>query len=135
MAGVLFDQGEAIILTLAVNKLATTENLILKLFKNNITPGETNTESSYTVADFTGYANITLTGASWVSTPGAPSQVTFAQQTFTSSADQAAQLVYGYYYVQASSGKAIGAERFSDGPYTIANNGDVIKVTPKLTLD
>lgn len=135
MAGVLVDQGEIVVLSLLVNKLTLTENFILKLFKNNVTPGETNTEASFTVADFTGYANATLTGASFVATPGAPGKVQYAQVTFTSSATQAAQLIYGYHLVQATSGKALAAERFTDGPYTIQNNGDSISITVVITAD
>lgn len=134
MAGVLVNQGEDIFLKAGVNKTAP-QDLVLKLFKNNVTPGETDTEATYTVADFSGYANVTLTGASWTATPGAPSQVTYAQQSFTSDADQATQQIYGYFYVQASSGLLVAAERFSDGPYPISFLGDVVKITPKITLD
>ncbi len=134
MTLVVCNQGEGLALEAILNKTAG-QNLVLKLFKNNITPGETDTEGSYTEADFTGYSAPTLTGSSWTVTPGAPSSAAYAQQTFTSSADQASQSVYGYYLVQASSGKSIWAERFSDGPYAIANNGDAIKITPTITAD
>ena len=133
MAGVLLNQGEDIMLQAAVNKLAG-QNLILRLFKSNTTPAEADTEATYTEATFTGYAAITLTGASWTATPGAPSQVTYAEQTFTSSADQTAETIYGYYLTQVTSGKAIAAERFATS-YVIQNNGDAIKITPKITQD
>jgi hypothetical protein len=128
------NQGEAIALEALVNKTAA-QNLVLRLFKNNKTPSETDTEADYTEADFTGYSAPTLTGASWVSTPGAPSQVAYAEQTFSSSAGSQSQPVYGYYLTQASSGKLVWAERFTAGPYTITNNGDQIKVTPVITGD
>lgn len=134
MAGLLVNQGEDIMLQAAVNKLAG-QNLVLGLYKSNTTPGETDTEATYTVADFTGYAPVTLTGASWTATPGAPSQVTYVPQTFTSGADQAAQSIYGYILTQLGSGKLVAAERFTNGPYVIANNGDAITVTPKITQD
>ncbi len=134
MAGVLVNQGEDIFLKAGVNKTAG-QNLILKLYKNNVTPAEADVEGGYTEADFTGYSNVTLTGASWTATPGAPSQVTYAQQSFTSSADQSTQSIYGYFLVQASSGLLVAAERFSDGPYPISFLGDIVKVTPKITLD
>lgn len=134
MAGVLVNQGEDIFLKAGVNKTAG-QNLILKLYKNNVTPAESDVEGGYTEATFTGYSAVTLTGASWTATPGAPSQVTYAQQSFTSSADQTTESIYGYFLVQASSGLLVAAERFSDGPYPISFNGDIIKVTPKITLD
>jgi hypothetical protein len=110
------------------------ENLVLKLYKSNTTPAESDTAGTYTEADFTGYSSASLTGASWSITPGDPSFASYAQQTFTSSAGAQSQSVYGYYIVQASSGILIWAERFPDGPYVIVNNGDQIKITPRIEL-
>lgn len=110
-------------------------NTVLRLFKSNTTPAETDTAATYTEADFTGYSAPTLTGASWVVTPGAPTLAAYAQQTFSSSADQASQNVYGYYVTRSSDGELVYAERFSDGPYAVANNGDQIKITPQITAD
>jgi hypothetical protein len=132
MVLVLPDQGEGIALEALVGKTAG-QNLVLKLFKSNTTPAESDTEATYTVADFTGYADITLTAANWVLTPGAPSSLDYAEQTFTSTAGAQNQPVYGYYLVQAGSGKLVWVERFTNGPFTIIDNGDVIKVTPKIT--
>ena len=134
MAGVLVNQGETIMLEAFVNKTAP-QTLVLKLFKNNYTPLEGDTEAAYTEADFTGYASASLTPASWSVVAGAPSEVTYPEVSFTSSAAQAAQAIYGYFVIQTTSGKLVAAERFTNGPYTIQNNGDVIKVTPKITQD
>jgi hypothetical protein len=135
MALLVPNNGEGDALEYFVNKSAP-QNLVLKLFKSNTTPAETDTAATYTVADFTGYSDITLTGASWGSpSEGAPSSIAYAQQTFTSSAGSQNQNVYGYYCVRATSGRIALAERFSDGPYNIANNGDNIKVTPTITAD
>jgi hypothetical protein len=134
MSLVVVNQGEVRALKALLNHTAG-QNLVLKLYKNNVTPAETDTEGAYTEADFTGYSNVTLTGSSWTVTSGAPSSAAYAQQTFASSADQAAQSIYGYFYVQVTSGELVIAERFSNGPYTIANNGDSVKVTPTITAD
>lgn len=134
MAGLLVNQGEQIMLEALVNKTAP-QPLRLKLFKNNVTPAETDTEATYTEATFTGYADVALTAASWTISGTAPTSIDFAEQTFTSSANQTAQSIYGYYYVQQTSGKLVAVERFSDGPYSIANNGDAIKITPHVTQD
>lgn len=132
------DQAEQTMLSLVINKtdVYTQQNLKLKLYKahsggNTTDPDDTATEASFTVADFTGYADITLTGNSW-SISG--NEASYAQQTFTSTAGSQNQSIYGYYMVQTTSGKIMWAERFSDGPYVIVNNGDLIKVTPKITL-
>jgi hypothetical protein len=133
MALVVPNVGEQIGLEALVGKTAG-QNLILKLFKNNYTPVEATTASDLTVADFTGYSNITLTAASWTYTAGDPGTLAYAQQTFTSSAGSQSSAVYGYYLVQVTSGILVWAERFTDGPYTIVNNGDTIKVTLQITL-
>lgn len=135
MALVVPNDGEADMLSYYVNK-AAPENLVLRLFTNNLTPGEADTAESYTEAAGGGYSSKTLAGASWTVTPGAPSEAAYPQQTFgfTGPLSGNAQ-VYGYYLTRATSGKIAHAERFSDGPYPIANNGDEVKVTPKITGD
>lgn len=130
MALVLVDQGENLVLEMIVNKTAA-QSLVLKLFKSNSTPGETDTEATYTEADFTGYSSKALTGASWGAASGG--SIAYALQTFTSTAGSQNQAVYGYYIIQTTSGKLVWSERFTDGPYTIVNNGDEIKVTPTIT--
>ena len=131
MALRLPNQGEQITLEALVNKTAP-QDLDLKLFKNDVAHAEALIETGLTEADFTGYAAIQLTAASWVYTGGDPGQVAYPQQTFTSSADQAAQTIYGYYLVQRTSGKLVYYEKFGTAA-VIANNGDNIKVTPVIT--
>lgn len=128
------NQGEVIMLRNFLNK-EPPQDLDLKLYKNNKTPAETDTEADYIEANFAGYAAIQLTAGDWTEAPGAPTEAAYPQQTFSSSANQAAQSVYGYLLVQRTSGKLMWAERFSGGPFSIANNGDQIKVTPKITLE
>jgi|WetSurSiteA1Bulk_404760.scaffolds.fasta_scaffold94437_1 hypothetical protein len=125
--------GEGNMLEMIVNKTAP-ENLILKLFTSNTTPADTDTASTYTEASFTGYTAKTLAGSSWTVTPGSPSEAAYAQQTFTSTAGSQSASVYGYYVIQTTSTELMWSERFTDGPYVIVNNGDEIRITPKLTL-
>lgn len=134
MAGVVVNNGEKVALDYLVGKTTTVRNLILRLFKSNTTPGESSVVGDLTEADFTGYSAITLTGASWSTSAGDPATGSYAEQTFTSSADQSAQSIYGYYLTRATDGDLIAAERFSNGPYVIANNGDTIKLTPTITV-
>lgn len=122
--------GEGDLLAYAVNKSAP-QDLVLRLFTTNVTPGNTDTAATYTEAAGNGYAPITLTGANWTVTEGAPSEAAYPQQVFTFTG--ALGNVYGYYLTRATSGKIAWAERFSDGPYNIVNTGDQIKVTPKFT--
>lgn len=134
MALLVPDVGEEFALQYLINK-AVPQDLKLKLFQSNTTPAEADVAGTYTEATFTGYAAIVLTGASWTTVQGAPTQASYAQQSFTSSALQALQNIYGYYLIRTTGGELIYAERFSDGPYAISNLGDIIKVTPKITAD
>lgn len=130
MSLVLVDNGESIVLQLITNKLPTTENLVLRLFTNNITPSKTDVVGTYIEASGFGYVNITLIGASW--TVSGTTQIAYAQQVFTFTG--ALGNVYGYYYTRAITGDLFAAERFSVTP-NIANNGDQIKITPTITAD
>src|SRR5262245_58124962 len=110
MALVLVNGGESAMLT----ALLTAADLTLKLFKSNTTPGETDTAGTYTEADFTGYSAATIDKDDWTITPGAPTSAANLEQTFTSSADQSTQQVYGYYVVTGG-GTLYWAERFPAG--------------------
>jgi hypothetical protein len=134
MALVAVNVGVQEILRRALNYSATGD-VKLHLFQSNTTPAETDTTATYTEATWTGYAAITLTGASWTVTNADPASASYAEQTFTSTAGSQSQANYGYYVTNSASTVLLWAERFSDGPYTIVNNGDVIKVTPVITLD
>ena len=134
MAGVLVNNGEDRMLGLLVNKSGyTLAGLTLRLYKNNVTPAETDTAATYTEATFTGYAAVSLATGDWTLTPGNPSSAAAAQKSFTSSADQTAQDIYGYYLTENAANTLVAAELFAAGPYTIANNGDIIKVTATIT--
>lgn len=126
------DGGESLALQYLVNK-ASPQDLKLCLYTNNKTPAETDVIGDYTEAAGNGYAEITLTGASWSVSGTAPTSIGYAQQTFTFSG--ALGNVYGYYLKRASGGELVLAELFSDGPYNIANNGDTIKITLAITAD
>lgn len=128
MALLVPNVGERLCLEYLVNKGAP-QNLVLRLFTNNVTPGETDTAATYTEASGFGYAALTLAGASWTVPDGGPAS--FAQQTFTFTG--ALGNVYGYYLTRATGGELILAERFTDGPYNVVNNGDQIKVTPSIS--
>lgn len=133
----MFDQGEKIMAEAFANKTAP-QNWVLKLFKNNQTLTRQRTEADFTIADFTGYADIPIAPADWTATPGAPTLLACVEKTFSSTADQTAQDVHGYILVQAGSGKAACGWLFESGgihvPYTISKNGEEIKCTPKVLL-
>ena len=125
------NQGEAIALKALLNHTAP-QNLDLRLYSSNTTPGDTDTEATYTEVSGFGYAAIQLTASGWVVTAGDPTSAAYPEQTFTFTG--AAGNVYGYYITQRTSGYLVWAERFADGPYNVANNGDTAKITPVITL-
>lgn len=135
MAGVASNASRATMMAQVLNKTAAS-NLTLRLYKNNVTPSDTDPDlasSTYTEANFTGYSAASFTAANWSVTTAKPAVASYAQQTFTSSADQSVQNVYGYYITNAA-GSLVVAELFSDGPYAVSANGQTIKVTPTISL-
>lgn len=123
---VLPTQGEVAMLTVFFAPAMT-----VRLFSNNYTPIKATTEAQMTEVTGGGYAAKQLAAGSWTITPGAPSSAANAEQiwTFTGAAPSA----YGYYVTRDSDNKLMFAERFTDAPYPIANNGDQVKVTPNFT--
>ena len=134
MALTVPNKGAQELLKRALN-VSATGDVVLRLYKNNVTIAETTALANVTQADFTGYSAITLTGASWTVTDADPSVASYAKQTFTSSAGSQNQDVYGYYLTNSGNTIVLWIEAFSDGPYNIANNGDKIEVTPSISLD
>ncbi|SNT29202.1 hypothetical protein SAMN06265795_12258 [Noviherbaspirillum humi] len=127
------NSGEVIALSYLVNK-AAPENLVYRLFCNNITPAETDTASTFTEAAGGGYASKTLTGANWTITGGNPSTAAYAQQTWTfTGALTTNPTIYGYYATRLTSGDLVLAEPFTS--FTPAANGDNIQLTPQITAE
>ena len=109
-----------------------SENLILRLYSNNITPAEGDTIHTYTQVTGGGYAQKTLTAASWTVTSGNPSSGSYAAQDFEfTGVTGAPGTVYGYYVVDGSN-ILRWAERFPEGvlPFEPVN-GSLIRVTPR----
>lgn len=124
------NEGELAMLTLLLSA-----DLHLGLFKNNLTPSDATVFADLTAADFTGYAEVTLTGgASWTKSAGAPSVATYAPQTFTCLAAGGAQTVYGY-YIRDAANKLWAVERFPAASIAaITSVGQNRIVNPRLTL-
>jgi hypothetical protein len=127
------DTGENLALEALVNKTAP-QNLVLRLYSNNVTPSDTDVTGTYTEATFPGYAAITLAGASW-NAAAAGSIAYSAQQTFTRSSTGAAENIYGYYCTQLASTTLMYSERDASAPFAVTNNGDAIKITPSISAN
>lgn len=137
MAVVVPTNGERITLEYLVNK-SKPQNLVLRLFANDIQPIADDSVSRYLEAR--GYAPMELIGDNWTvlkaipssnGTAAVPTTASHAQQilTFTAPAGK----IYGYYLTRLGTGDLVMAERFSNGPYEIKNSGDQIRLTPHIS--
>lgn len=110
-------------------------DLTLKLFTNDITPADDDVAGDYTEAAGGGYAAKTLTAASWTGSIAAGvAQVAYAEQIFAFTGPLTGGVpVYGYYLVNAATGKVVYAERRSSA-VTPENNGDTLLITPVFKL-
>jgi len=123
--------GESAMLKDALGK-TTPGALTLKLFTNNITPGDADTAATYTEMTGQGYASKTLAMASWTEAQnGGVSEASYAQQTWTFTAGGPTS-IYGYYVVGAD-GILRWAERFAS-TFVAQYTNDSILLTPKFTF-
>lgn len=133
MALVIPDVGEVELLDkMLKDALSSDEDYTLKLYKTDVTPAESDTASSYTVADFTNYVNKTLTRAGWAgaSTAGGTTSSSYAQQSWTCGAS--GNTIYGYYVIGATSTVLLWAEKFATA--RVLASGDTLNLTPKMEL-
>lgn len=106
----------------------------LRLYSNNITPAKSDTAATFIEVSGGGYVPKLLTQPNWTISPGTPSQGVAPEQVFTFTGPVLGGLVFGYYFVRVSNGRLRWAERFTDGPYSVTFDGDVVRVTPRLNL-
>lgn len=132
MALLVPNGAEDIMLQYIVNK-DTPEDLIIRLYSNDVTPSESDTVGTYTEVTGGGYAAITLVPANWTITPGTPTNGEHVQVTFSFTGGVGN--VYGYYVTRQVGGELMWSERFSNAPFPINNNGDEIRITPRFTLE
>lgn len=136
MTVIIPDQGEQAILEDGVTGVA----YMLRLFTNDaltgLTPTEVDalTELDLTEATFTGYAAAAVAAVDWTVTAGDPTEAVNVVKSFTSTADQTAEVVRGYYVTRTSDGALIWLEELP-GPITVEFNTDEIQITPRITLD
>lgn len=137
MALLVPDVGEVELLKRLLYANAGSENGTLRLYKTNVTPAESDTAASYTVADFTGYSDKTLTstqsGATWTVPATSTGTTSSTYGTTLTWSPTTSQTVYGYYVVGATSTVLWWAELFASSKNL--SNGDTLNLTAKLQLD
>jgi hypothetical protein len=116
--------------------LAGVQTSTLKLFKNNITPAEGDTASTYTEATFTGYAAVDLTSQQATANWPAPSTNTgTTSSTYGTAAVFSATSVeteYGYFVIEKTSTIVLWSELFAS-PIGMVNPS-TLTITPALQL-
>lgn len=126
---VIPSEGRRILLAAMVGQ-APIPALTLHLYTNNKTPADSDTVADYAeAAPGYGYVSRPLSPGDWVITDR-DAEYPEVTVVFLGALGN----VYGYYVTHAGSGTLLWAERFRDGPYNIANNGDQIKLAPRLAL-
>lgn len=133
MTAYVSNLGELAALKYLVGETAATERLIIRLFKNNFTPSESSITGDFTEASFLGYLEKTLNSiGGWTFTPGDTPLAEYTPIAFVASADQTAELIYGWYAVRASTLDLVAYERFEGAPYSMQLAGDSIAITVKI---
>lgn len=130
------DEGEIQLLQKMLQvALSTNENYILKLYQSNTTPNSATSRSSFTEANFTGYAARTLTRANWsgaVVNGSNAAVLSYGTSPQSWTCGTTGNTIYGYWVEGATSTKVLWAERFAT-TRTLAT-GDVLNLQPQFTL-
>ena len=129
------NEGELILLDYMLKDVSVTADYILRLFKNDVTPDQDSTDGTFTEADFTDYAEVTMTRANWqaavTATGKGESSYGTAPQSWTCGAT--GNTIYGYWVETTDvTPKILWAERFATS--RVLADGDVLNITPKFTL-
>jgi hypothetical protein len=114
--------------------LSTDENYILKLYQNNYTPDGNAAPGSFTEANFTNYAAVTMTRALWNSSTivSGVAQTSYGSAPLSWTCGASGNTIYGYYVVGATSAVVLWAELFATS--RVLANQDVLNLTPQFTL-
>jgi len=103
-----------------------SEDMLLRLFVNDIFPNELSEGRDFVELEGAGYAPKKLIASEWV----VDELAVYPMQTFDFTGRSAP--VYGYYVTRQKSGVLILATRFSDGPYEIDGPRAKIRITPRI---
>lgn len=131
------NEGELELLDMMLKEGAGDGNdYLLKLYKNDKTPGDADTTSSYTQATFTNYAARTLSRSGWnvaVTNGSNKAETSYGSTPQSWTCGATGNTIYGYYVEQdGAPNNLLWAERFAT--QRVLANGDVLNITPKFTL-
>lgn len=115
--------------------LAVDVPLDVRLYRNDYTPGDGSTLSSFTEATFTGYFRETIARATWdpSALDGHKGKITYATVFEWTNNGATAQTLYGYYIVNPATAKVNWSERFAT-PFEL-QPGAKLQLQPVVTDD
>lgn len=114
--------------------LSKDEKYLLRLFQNDMTPGDADTTANYIEASFTDYNMRTLARETWnaAATSGTKAESSYGTAPESWTCGATGNTIYGYWVEGGTTGKALWAERFAT--QRVLASGDVLNITPKFTL-
>jgi hypothetical protein len=128
------DLAEPAFLQILVSTFLNGFGTQLKLFKNNVVPSDASILSTFTEADFSGYAAASPTWSVATEVANKAQTNDSMPRVFSHSGGGTANTIYGYYVVSFAAPYLLWAERFP-APITMSASGDTITITAQLTLD
>lgn len=131
--GLVPNVGESKMLQGIINA-ADPENLVLRLYKNDVTPGSTMTLADYTEATFTGYASVTLSSGDWVITSPYPAMAAYSSGVPFTCAATTSETIYGFYLTEVNSSTLMWSERFDAAPRMMTYPNDALTIKPRIQL-
>lgn len=127
------DVGELLLMAFLRDKL-NSPGVYLHLYQNDRTPANADVLADYTDATFDGYVELPLDAFSVPITVSGRAFIAMGLQVFTMTGAVTPNNIYGYYVVNNAQTGLLWAERFSSVPIVMNGPGDVVSVTPSLTL-
>lgn len=107
------------------------QDLIMRLFANDLKPSKSTGRSDVEEVFGGGYSPKELEAFRWSFMNGNPSVAQYPEVVWAF--DSPVGKVFGYYLTRTD-GSLLWLERFHNGPYEIDTRGDKIKVSPKISL-
>jgi hypothetical protein len=130
MALIIPNSGKEQLLKYFLGVDTTVENIVLKLFSNDVDPNSDTVSTDFTTPTVSnGYDSIVLSTSSWSIVDGI---ALYPQQSWNFTG--AIGNVYGYFLTTQTSDTLLLTERFSNAPYNVLSSGDVINVTINLNI-
>ena len=106
----------------------------LALFKSLFSPSKGFNPALITECDFSGYAKINIS-AGWIAAVidgDGNGAALNTLRTFTKTGATSNPNVYGFFYIGTDDVTVLWAQLFTDGPYPMTVDGDIIRITPKI---